>query len=35
MDSDRFLAPDLATAESMVRTGALVVAVEDAVGALG
>jgi histidine ammonia-lyase len=35
MDSDRFLAPDLATAESMVRTGALVDAVEDAVGALG
>lgn len=35
MDSDRFLAPDLAAAEQMVRSGALVVAVEDAVGALG
>ncbi len=35
MDSDRFLAPDLAKAEYMVRTGALVIAVEDVVGALG
>ncbi len=34
MDSDRFLAPDLAKAESMVRTGAIVRAVEDVVGTL-
>ncbi len=35
MDSDRFLAPDLAQAESMVRTGTLVSAVEDVMGELG
>ena len=34
MDSDRFLAPDLATAESMVATGALIRAVEPVVGEL-
>jgi histidine ammonia-lyase len=34
MDSDRFLAPDLATAESLVATGELISAVEPVVGAL-
>jgi histidine ammonia-lyase len=34
MDSDRFLAPDLATAESLVASGALIDAVEPVVGAL-
>ena len=34
MDSDRFLAPDLAIAEEMVRKGSLVEAVEPVVGAL-
>ena len=34
MDSDRFLAPDLALAESMVARGALISAVEPVVGAL-
>jgi histidine ammonia-lyase len=34
MDSDRFLAPDLAVAESMVRSGVLLEAVEPVVGVL-
>jgi histidine ammonia-lyase len=34
MDSDRFLAPDLATAEAMVRTGEILKAVEPVVGIL-
>jgi histidine ammonia-lyase len=32
---DRFLAPELAAAEELVRSGALVAAVADAVGPLG
>ena len=34
LDGDRFLAPDLATAERLVRDGTLVAAAERAVGAL-
>jgi histidine ammonia-lyase len=34
LEGDRFLAPDLAVAERLVRDGSLVLAVEQAIGAL-